>query len=151
MANVRIASSAREEAQFSLPPGWALIVEIDDREYVGLIMADGDYPVQVVYWLDQHGEDNVTVSPPGVPTADRYRPFRKGRRANGTSTVYRGADGYWHGRVTMGPLPDGRTDRRHVTSTSEEVTWEKVRKLEDERDDVPSVHPGCPTCTCSGT
>ena len=31
-----------------------------------------------------------------------------------TSTTYRGADGHWHARVTMGRRPDGTTERKHV-------------------------------------
>jgi hypothetical protein len=74
-----------------------------------------------------------------------------GRRPNYASSVYRGADGYWHGRVTMGRLPNGVPDRRHVSSKWESVVREKVRALEYARDSVPQVHPGCPTCACSWT
>ncbi len=77
--------------------------------------------------------------------------MRPGRRENRTSTVYRGADGYWHGRVTMGRRPDGQPDRRHVSSRDERVVWDKVRRLERERDEKPRVHPGCPSCACSWT
>lgn len=78
----------------------------------------------------------------------RY-PARRGRRPNLESSVYLGADGYWHGRVTMGRLPDGRPDRRHVSATQEAAVWVKVRELEHARDSVvPRVHRGCPTCTC---
>ena len=38
----------------------------------------------------------------------------KGRASNGASSIYRGKDGDWHGRVTMGARDDGRPDRRHV-------------------------------------
>lgn len=74
-----------------------------------------------------------------------------GRRANYASSVYQGTDGYWHGRVTMGRLPSGRPDRRHVSSQFEQTVWEKVRELEYARDNVPPMHPGCPTCACSWT
>lgn len=67
MANVRIVSTRGVEAVFELPADWALTVEVDDREYVGVRMADDDTPVQVVYWPDEEGDDNVTVTPPGVP------------------------------------------------------------------------------------
>ena len=30
------------------------------------------------------------------------------RQRNGSSSVYFGADGYWHGRVTVGVRDDGR-------------------------------------------
>jgi hypothetical protein len=36
------------------------------------------------------------------------------RRPNGTGTHYLGKDGYWHGRVTVGVLDNGKPDRRHV-------------------------------------
>jgi hypothetical protein len=67
MATVRITSTQGFEHQLDLPPGFALTVDVDGREYVGVIMADDERPVQVVYWRDEHGEDNVTISPPGVP------------------------------------------------------------------------------------
>lgn len=63
----------------------------------------------------------------------RKRP--EGSRApNNTSTVYKGADGYWHGRVTVGVLDDGRPDRPHVMSKDEAVVRRKVRELETARD-----------------
>lgn len=63
------------------------------------------------------------------------------RQANLRSTIYKGNDGRWHGRVTVGVRDDGRVDRRHVgASTKAEVTA-KVRALENKRDrgNVPSV------------
>ncbi|MEU8609371.1 tyrosine-type recombinase/integrase [Actinoplanes sp. NPDC048791] len=56
------------------------------------------------------------------------------RRANGESTVYEGADGRWHGRVTVGTRDDGTPDRRHVTGKTEKTVNAKVRILERERD-----------------
>jgi integrase len=56
------------------------------------------------------------------------------RQRNGASTVYRGSDGYWHGRVTVGLRADGRPDRRHVMSKSKTTVLEKVRALERARD-----------------
>jgi integrase len=56
------------------------------------------------------------------------------RAPNNTSTVYKGKDGYWHGRVTMGVQDDGRPDRRHVMSKDESVVRREVRKLETARD-----------------
>jgi hypothetical protein len=70
MATVRITSTRGVEHVFDLPPEWAFTVEVDGREYVGVIMADDEHPVQVVYWPDEQGEDNVTVSPPGVPVPE---------------------------------------------------------------------------------
>jgi hypothetical protein len=49
-------------------------------------------------------------------------------------TVYKGADGSWHGRVTVGVKADGTPDRRHVQSKSEAEVIRKVRTLEKERD-----------------
>jgi hypothetical protein len=31
-----------------------------------------------------------------------------------TSPVYRGSDGNWQARVTTGPRPDGKLDRKHI-------------------------------------
>jgi integrase len=57
-----------------------------------------------------------------------------GRNANGRSTVYLGADGLWHGRVTVGVKADGTPDRRHRKSKSRAVVTQKVRDLERLRD-----------------
>ncbi|GAA0439436.1 site-specific integrase [Actinoplanes capillaceus] len=56
------------------------------------------------------------------------------RRENGESSIYQGADGRWHGRVTVGTKDDGTPDRRHVSGKTESVVKAKVRKLEKERD-----------------
>jgi integrase len=42
----------------------------------------------------------------------------RSRQGNGRSTIYKGGDGRWHGRVTVGLTDQGRADRRHVASTS---------------------------------
>lgn len=55
------------------------------------------------------------------------------RRPNGASTVYLGADGYWHGRVSMGKTASGRPDRRHVCGRSEAGVRARVAELERER------------------
>ncbi|WP_111768399.1 tyrosine-type recombinase/integrase [Nakamurella deserti] len=57
------------------------------------------------------------------------------RKPNGASSIYQGADGYWHGRVTVGVTDDGRSDRRHVMSKSQAVVTKKVRELERQRGD----------------
>ncbi|QKW50943.1 tyrosine-type recombinase/integrase [Streptomyces buecherae] len=60
---------------------------------------------------------------------------KRSKRPDGASTIYFGADGYWHGRVTVGIRDDGRPDRRHVMSkVSEAEVIKKVRKLESQRD-----------------
>lgn len=56
------------------------------------------------------------------------------RRPNGASSVYQGADGSWHGRVTVGVRDDGRPDRRHVRGKTQAVVIRKVRELEKPRD-----------------
>ncbi|MEV4134404.1 tyrosine-type recombinase/integrase [Dactylosporangium sp. NPDC049742] len=56
------------------------------------------------------------------------------RRANGESSIYQGADGYWHGRVTVGIKDDGTPDRRHVRGKTEALVKTKVKRLEKERD-----------------
>src|ERR687894_33137 len=56
-----------------------------------------------------------------------------GRASNGESTIYKGADGRWHGYVSVGFKLDGKLDRRHVSSKSRGVVVAKVRELERER------------------
>ena len=48
--------------------------------------------------------------------------------------MYRGADGCWHARVTMGRRPDGTTERKHVQRRSKAELREVVRELERSRD-----------------
>nr|WP_222851790.1 tyrosine-type recombinase/integrase [Phytoactinopolyspora mesophila] len=57
-----------------------------------------------------------------------------GRRPNGASSIYLGADGNWHGRVTVGIKDDGKPDRRHVQAKTEAAVIRRVRALEKERD-----------------
>ena len=42
-----------------------------------------------------------------------------GRKPNGASSIYKGGDGYWHGRVTVGVKDNGKPDRRHVQAKTE--------------------------------
>ncbi len=58
---------------------------------------------------------------------------RRTRAANGRSSIYKGADGYWHGRVTMGVRDDGSPDRRHVKSKDKKKVADSVAKLEKQR------------------
>lgn len=51
-----------------------------------------------------------------------------------TSTIYRGADGQWHARVTMGRRPDGTTERKHVQRRTKAELRDAVRDLERRRD-----------------
>jgi integrase len=66
---------------------------------------------------------------------------KKGRAANGESSIYKGKDGKWHGRVTVGIRDDGRADRRHTASRSKAFVVRRVRELERERDagEVPGT------------
>lgn len=56
------------------------------------------------------------------------------RSPNGEAKVYKGADGYFHGRVLMGVKEDGSEDRRHVMYRDEADAVREVRKLEKQRD-----------------
>lgn len=66
-------------------------------------------------------------------------PRKKNTRApNGRSSIYEGADGYWHGRVTMGIKDNGEPDRRHVKRKGETAfddVVEAVKELERQRDE----------------
>lgn len=50
------------------------------------------------------------------------------RNPNLRSTIYRGRDGYWHGRVTVGIRDDGKPGRRHVSGTNKSNVLAKVRE-----------------------
>jgi hypothetical protein len=69
---------------------------------------------------------------------------KRTRKPNNRSSIYRGADGLWHGRVTMGVKNDGSPDRRHRTGKTETEVTEKVRKLEQLRDGGKATKPGRP-------
>ena len=64
------------------------------------------------------------------------------RAPNGAASIYRGNDGRWHGRVTMGVRDDGRPDRRHVSASDESGVVRKVRQLEKDRDAGRMSRPG---------
>lgn len=64
------------------------------------------------------------------------------RQSNLRSSIYRGEDGYWHGRVTVGVRDDGSPDRRHVMSKDRAKVTAKVRQLERQRDDGIIIRPG---------
>jgi integrase len=66
------------------------------------------------------------------------------RAANGRSSVYRGKDGSWHGRVTMGIRDDGTADRRHVRGGTETEVTRKVQQLERQRDKGNAASAGRP-------
>ena len=56
------------------------------------------------------------------------------RNPNRASSIYLGANGNWHGRVTVGYRDDGSVDRRHVESKSKATVIARVRQLERDRD-----------------
>jgi len=56
------------------------------------------------------------------------------RAAAGESSIYRDADGVWHGYVSMGLKRDGARDRKHVRGQRRADVVRKVRALEETRD-----------------
>jgi integrase len=64
------------------------------------------------------------------------------RAPNGRSSIYLGADGKWHGYVSMGVRSDGTPDRRHRTGNSETEVTKKVQELEKKRDAGKPGKPG---------
>src|SRR3712207_7888487 len=68
-----------------------------------------------------------------------------GRASNGESTIYKGADGRWHGYVSVGFKLAGTLDRRHVSSKNRGVVVAKVRELERKRDDGTVSTTSAPT------
>src|SRR6266545_1038989 len=82
---------------------------------------------------DQHRSSNQTRQPP--PT--RPRRCRDQEQPDNAIALsnYQGADGSWHGRVTVGVKDDGTPDRRHVRGKNEAAVTKKVRDLERQRDD----------------
>ncbi len=64
---------------------------------------------------------------------DGKQPLSRGRAANGRSTIYRDAEGVWHGQVSMGRSDDGKSVRRHVRGRTRTEVTTKVEGLEDER------------------
>lgn len=67
---------------------------------------------------------------------------RVSRNANFASSIYFGADGSWHGRVTVGLRDDGRPDRRHVKRKTKSAVAQAVKRLERERDSGRVRRPG---------
>src|SRR6476661_5713118 len=68
-----------------------------------------------------------------------------GRASNGESTIYKGADGRWHGYVSVGYKLNGKLDRRHVTGGTRGVVVDKVRELERKRDSGTVTETSTPT------
>jgi integrase len=61
-------------------------------------------------------------------------PDKKTRNPNGRSSIYLGADEYWHGRVTVGVTDNGKPDRRHTMSKNKQKVVKKVQEWEKARD-----------------
>src|SRR6478735_9250234 len=68
-----------------------------------------------------------------------------GRASNGESTIFKGADGRWHGYVSVGYKLNGRLDRRHVSSMKRSLVVDKVRELERKRDSGTITETSTPT------
>ncbi|MEU1537365.1 tyrosine-type recombinase/integrase [Actinacidiphila glaucinigra] len=64
------------------------------------------------------------------------------RKPNNESSIYFGADGWWHGRVTMGVKNDGSPDRRHRRAKTEPEIKRKVKELERQRDEGRATKAG---------
>jgi integrase len=64
------------------------------------------------------------------------------RQRNGQSSIYKGSDGYWHGRVTVGVRDNGSPDRRHVMSKSKSKVVDRVKDLEKKRAEGTVHRPG---------
>lgn len=64
------------------------------------------------------------------------------RQRNGQSTIYKGSDGYWHGRVTIGALDNGKPNRPHTMSKDKAKVIDRVEELEKMRDDGIFHQPG---------
>src|SRR5919199_3030775 len=69
----------------------------------------------------------------------------RGRASNGESTIYKGADGRWHGYVSVGYKLNGKLDRRHVTGQNRGIVVDKVRELERKRDSGTVTETSTPT------
>jgi integrase len=68
------------------------------------------------------------------------------RRAPGRSSIFKDRHGRWQGFVSMGKRTDGRRDRRHVRGRTRQEILEKIRALEQRRDDgLPALHGRVPT------
>ncbi|WP_330467610.1 site-specific integrase [Streptomyces longwoodensis] len=67
---------------------------------------------------------------------------KRTRQPNGRSSIYKGADGKWHGRVTVGIRDDGKPDRRHVERKTRAEVTAAVRELEKQRDAKTVRKPG---------
>ncbi|MFF3592127.1 tyrosine-type recombinase/integrase [Streptomyces sp. NPDC002387] len=67
---------------------------------------------------------------------------KRSREPNGSASIYKGVDGRWHGRVTVGIRPDGKPDRRHVGRRTKAEVVKAVREIERKRDAGNLSKPG---------
>lgn len=51
------------------------------------------------------------------------------RQPNGQTSIYEGADGWWHTYVTVGTKPNGKLDRRHIRGKTATVVATKLEEL----------------------
>src|ERR1700712_6098992 len=68
-----------------------------------------------------------------------------GRASNGESTIFKGADGRWHGWVSVGFKLNGKPDRRHVSAKTRAPVVDQVRELERKRDSGAVPETSTPT------
>jgi hypothetical protein len=66
------------------------------------------------------------------------------RAPNLRSSIYLGADGRWHGYVTLGIKDDGSPDRRHRSGKAQAEVTRKVQELERKRDQGSAGKSGRP-------
>ncbi|MDX2597994.1 tyrosine-type recombinase/integrase [Streptomyces sp. WI03-4A] len=67
---------------------------------------------------------------------------KRSREPNGAASIYKGADGRWHGRVSVGVRADGKADRRHVSRKTKAEVVKAVREIERRRDAGNLSKPG---------
>ncbi|MBN9619551.1 MAG: integrase, partial [Actinobacteria bacterium] len=56
------------------------------------------------------------------------------RKGAGEASIFKAADGRWHGWITVGTKPDGKPDRRHRTAKTRADVVQKIRELEVRRE-----------------
>ncbi len=61
-----LAGYAHTVHHMDVAEGQAVTISVNGRDYVAVVMPEQELPIQVVTWTDTQGEDNITLSPPGV-------------------------------------------------------------------------------------
>ena len=54
---------------------------------------------------------------------------KSGRRGNNEGTIVQLPNGKWRGRIMVGYLPNGKSDRRSVTASTRKEVQQKLRAL----------------------